>query len=150
MNSLTAPELLDTPFSSAGAMPEPSMRALVRRSRPDPRSRAQQIFGGFVAVSIQAVFLAGLAYGTMRELMPSLESITVVNILDETPVVEEMAPPPPPKFEQPVIHMQTPLVTITQPEPAPAAPTATVSDRPSTRTGRRRRRCAWMMAHANV
>jgi TonB family protein len=131
MNSLTARELLDTPLSSAGATPEPSMRALVRRSRPDPRSRAQQFFGGLVAVSIQAIFLAGLAYGTMRELVPSLESITVVNILDETPVVEETAPPPPPKFEQPVIHMQAPLVTITQPEPPPAAPTAIVSERPT-------------------
>lgn len=132
MNSLTARELLDTSFSSsASETPTSSMRDMVRRPQADPRPHGQQIFGGLVAVSIQAIFLAGLAYGTMRDLVPSLENITVVNILDETPVVEETPPPPPPKFEQPVIHMQAPLVTITPPEPAPAAPTAIISDRPT-------------------
>jgi TonB family protein len=132
MNSLTARELLGTSFSSsASEAPAPSMQNMVRRPQTDPRSRGQQIFGGLVAVSIQAIFLAGLAYGTMRDLVPSLENITVVNILDETPAVEEAPPPPPPKFEQPVIHMQTPLVTITQPDPAPTAPTAIISDMPT-------------------
>lgn len=132
MNCLTARELLGTsPSSSAGEVTGESLRDLERRPRPHAVTRGQKAFGGFVAVAIQAIFLAGLFYGTLRDIAPSLENITVVNILDETPMVEAAPPAPAPKFEQPVIHMQAPLVTIAQPEPAAAAPTAIISDRPT-------------------
>ncbi|MGE4065017.1 MAG: energy transducer TonB [Rhodospirillaceae bacterium] len=132
MNSLSARELLDTPQTSTGMAAEAlAMRQMLRDGRGELRSSGQKVFGGLVAVSIQVLFLAGLAYGTMRELVPQLENITVVNILDETPVVEETPPPPPPKFEQPVIHMQAPLVTISEPEPPMTAPTAIISEAPT-------------------
>ena len=130
MNSLTSHDLLDTCRASA-AMQAPALGEFFHPPAPQPGAKSQKVFGGFVAVAIQALFLVGIAYGTMRGVAPQSENLTVVNVLDETPIVEDLPPPPPVKLEQPVIHMQAPLVTITQAEPPPpTAPTAVVSATP--------------------
>jgi TonB family protein len=132
MNSLSARELLDTPLASA---PEHghgrSLAAFMRRAPVEHAAPGTKLFGGLVALGVQVLFVAGIAYGTMRELIPQLDTVTVVNILDETPVVEELPPPPPPRLETPAIQMQAPLVTITEPEPPKAAPTAIITDTPA-------------------
>lgn len=129
MNSLTSRALLDT-HATSPADAEPALGAFFRAPAADPRSKGQRLVGGLAAVTIQVLFLAGIAYGTMRGVAPQVENLTVVNVLDEMPVVEDLPPPPPVKLEQPVIYMQAPLVTVTQAEPPPQAPTAIVSAAP--------------------
>ena len=133
MNSLASSELLGAPLASAVRQTQapPSLQDFMPQARADHRSRGQKIFGGLCAVTIQAIFLTGLAYGTMKSLKPQLDNLTVVNLVDETPVMEDELPPPPPKMETPVINMIAPLVTITQPEPPPRAPTAVISEKPA-------------------
>ncbi len=130
MKSLTFRERLGVPLASETG-PTSSLKAFLPAARRESQSNGHKIFGGLFAVSIQAIFLTGLAYGTMQGLKPDVENLTVVNILDETPVMEEELPPPPPTLETPVINMIAPLVTITQPEPPPRAPTAVVSEKPA-------------------
>lgn len=131
MNSLSARELLDTSLTSPRKHGEPSSLAdYVRRTPVKPAARGAKLFGGAVALAVQAVFIAGIAYGTMRELIPEFDNVTVVAIVDETPVVEELPPPPPPRMDIPLIQMQSPLLTITEPEPPKAAPTAILTDTP--------------------
>lgn len=130
MNSLSSRELLDTCRTSA-ATQSPAPGDFFRPPAVHPGSKGPKVFGGIVAVAIQGLFLLGIAYGTMRGVAPQSENLTVVNVLDETPIVEDVPPPPPVKLEQPVIHMQAPLVTITQAEPPPpTAPTAIISAAP--------------------
>lgn len=129
MNSLTSRALLDT-HSTSAAVEAPSLGEFFRPPVANPRAKSQRIFGGLAAFAIQALFLIGIAYGTIRSTAPQLENLTVVNVLDEMPVVEDLPPPPPVKLEQPVIYMQAPLVTISQPEPPPTAPTAVISAAP--------------------
>jgi protein TonB len=133
MNSLTSSQLLDTPLASTGADAQPrSLERFARSQRPDPLSTGQRAVGGAIAVTIQVLFIVGIAYGTMQGIAPQLENLTIVNVLDETPVVEELPPPPPPKMmETPILTMQMPEVTITPPEPPKNAPTAVVSDLPT-------------------
>jgi TonB family protein len=130
MNNLTSRELLDTGRTSAATRAH-APGDFFRPPAPHRAASSQKVFGGFVAVAIQALFLIGIGYGTMRGVAPQTENLMVVNVLDEAPVVEDLPPPPPVKLEQPVIHMQAPLVTITQAEPPPpTAPTAIVSAAP--------------------
>ncbi len=133
MNSLTTLQLVDTPLASAGAaLPPPSLKDFARSSRPDPLSKGQRVIGGAVALTIQALFILGVAYGTMREIAPQIENLTIVNVLEETPLIEEPPPPPPPPMMQtPVLTMQMPEISITPPEPPKNAPAATVSDMPA-------------------
>lgn len=133
MNSLSSRELMDTALATPGeSLPQAaSLRAFVRATPADPRSKAQRVMGGLVAVGVQVLFLTALVAGTMHELAPQLENIMVVNVVEEMHVAEEPPPPPPPRMDVPVIHMQAPLVTITEPEPPPAAPTAIITEAPS-------------------
>lgn len=130
MNSLASREILSAPLASGTRAPA-SLKEFMPSTRRSARSSGQKIVGGLLAVSIQAIFLAGLAYGTMQGLAPKSEDLTMVNIVDETPVMEEELPPPPPTLETPVINMIAPLVTIAQPEPPPKAPTAIISEKPA-------------------
>ncbi len=133
MNSLTPREFVDTAFASNRASaPSPSLKDFARSARPDPISKGQRALGGAVALAIQALFIAGIFYGTMHGLAPQLENLTIVNVVQETPVVEEPPPPPPPQMiAAPVLTMQMPVVTITPPEPPKTAPTAVISDTPT-------------------
>lgn len=134
MNSLTTPRpLLDAPYASSGLASQPlSLKDFAHTAQPDPLSKGQRAFGGAVALGIQVLFILGVAYGTMREIAPQLENLTIVNVLEETPVLEEPPPPPPPMMiAAPVLTMQMPVVTITPPEPPKTAPTAVVSDTPA-------------------
>lgn len=130
MNSLGA-RLLNHPpsasVSTAGTFP---LRAFLTPVRGTGRRRWQQVLGGLAALAIQALFLLGLAYGTMRSRTPEGENVTVVNILDEAPVAEAAPPPPPPAISQPAIQLQAPEVMIAEPEPPTNAPAAIVSDTP--------------------
>ena len=129
MNSLSSRALLESHCTSA-ATEAPSLGDFFRPPVENPRSKGQRIFGGLAAMAIQTLFLIGIAYGTMRGVAPQLESLTVVNVLDEMPGVEDLPPPPPVTLEQPVIHMQAPQVTITHAEPPPTAPAAVISTAP--------------------
>lgn len=129
MNRLSSREILDTHRTSA-AVQAPALGDFFRPPAAHTGAKSQKVLGGLAAIAIQALFLIGIAYGTMRGVAPQAENLTVVNVLDEMPVVDELPPPPPVKLEQPVIHMQAPLVTITQLEPPLTAPTAVVSAAP--------------------
>ena len=128
MNSLTYRELLDTQQTSESA---PTLRDFVRAPAIRTPAKGQRALGGLVAIAVQVLFVSGIVYGTMNDLVPQLDKIMVVSVLDEAPLIEDLPPPPPPTFDQPVIHMAEPLVTIAQPEPAPTAPTAIISNAPT-------------------
>jgi protein TonB len=133
MNRLASCEPLDTALAAGSATARPmSLKDFARAARPGPISKGRRAIGAVVALAIQALFMAGIVYGTMRELAPQLENLTVVNVVEETPVVEEPPPPPAPKMvEIPVLTMQLPLVAITPSEPPTTAPTAMMSDAPT-------------------
>lgn len=133
MNSLNTRQFLDMPLATArgGAQPV-SLKDFARSARPNSPSKGHRVIGGAVALTIQALFILGIAYGTMREIAPQLENLTIVNVLEETPLVEEPPPPPPPQMMQtPILTMTMPEISITPPEPPKNAPTAVVSDTPT-------------------
>lgn len=132
MNSLTPRELLGKELATPANTPEPSvsMRDFVRAAPVETRSKGQRAMGGLVAIGVQVTFIAALIAGTMHEMAPKLDNITVVNVVQEVQVHNEPPPPPPPRLDVPVVEMQVPLVTITEPQPAPRAITAVVTKAP--------------------
>ncbi len=98
----------------------------------DDRSTVgRRIFSGAVAIGVQIVFLGALVAGTTQDFVPQHETLTVVNVIAELAVVEPPPAPPAPRLDVPVIQMQAPLVTITEPRPPPAAPIAAMVETPS-------------------
>lgn len=136
MNTMPSPKTVDLGRTSqAGSQVKADVHdvalADMRVARPAAAPPVRRrIIGGLAAVSFQVIFISALVYGTMHKIVPELESLAVVNILEETTLEEAEPPPPPPKFRTPEIQIQTPLVTITPPEPPPNAPTAVVKTAP--------------------
>ncbi len=129
MNHLTARQLLD-PTPPIGRAE--SLAGYAPRSDQVTAPKGNRVAGGLVAAAIQALFVAGIAYGTMQTPPAQKENLTVVSVLEETPVLDEPPPLAAPQLAAvPVLTMQLPEVTITPQEPPKTAPTAIVSDAPA-------------------
>lgn len=133
MNTMPIRDVMDATLASpmACAKREPISRdvplsSFMRDSRAGAQSPRQRVLGGAAAIAVQVIFFSAMIYGTMQEIVPRLDNLTVVNVIEETQVAEEELPPAPPKLETPVIEFDTPLVTIADAPPSPTAITAVV------------------------
>jgi TonB family protein len=134
MNTMTSREIMDVSFAMPTVRAKaagPSLKDVVRRTDASAvQSTGRRIFGGAVAIGVQVVFIGALAYGTMHGFKPKAENLTVVGVVEEMQVMEELDAPPPPRMDTPVIQVEMPLVTITEPPAAPNAPTAVAAQTP--------------------